>query len=277
MEKLITLIRKIPGIKLVAETSYFWITTFGIDPMKFFRAIKGLPILIREYHLLKKQNKQIHEKYKLHFKFPNPHEKKALSGQGSGHYFHQDLYVARKIFQNNPEKQVDVGSRIDGFIAHVASFRTIEVFDIRPQSPTVANIIFTKANLMNLQPELTNYCDSLSCLHALEHFGLGRYGDKIDIEGHLAGINNFHKILKKNGYFYLSVPIGPERIDFNGHRVFSIQTILDIARGKFDLICFSFIDDDGNFHENITIDQDKIQSSCGCQYGCGVFEFKKVE
>jgi len=53
------------------------------------------------------------------------------SGTASGHYFHQDLLVASRIFINNPEKHVDIGSRIDGFVAHVASFREIEVFDIR--------------------------------------------------------------------------------------------------------------------------------------------------
>ena len=58
-------------------------------------------------------------------------EKFADSGIASGHYFHQDLLVARKIFQHNPQKHVDIGSRTDGFVAHVATFREIEVFDIR--------------------------------------------------------------------------------------------------------------------------------------------------
>ena len=53
------------------------------------------------------------------------------SGIMSGHYFHQDLYVARKIFLQNPGKHVDIGSRTDGFVAHVAAFREIEIFDIR--------------------------------------------------------------------------------------------------------------------------------------------------
>ena len=34
---------------------------------------------------------------------------------------------------NNPLKHVDVGSRIDGFVAHLACMREVEVFDIRPQ------------------------------------------------------------------------------------------------------------------------------------------------
>ena len=49
--------------------------------------------------------------------------------------------------------------------------------------------------------------DSVSCLHALEHFGLGRYGDKIEPKGHKYGIQNFSDIMVKNGILYLSVPI----------------------------------------------------------------------
>jgi hypothetical protein len=37
------------------------------------------------------------------------------------------------------------------------------------------------------------YCDSLSCLHALEHFGLGRYGDPIDPRGHEKGITRWRR------------------------------------------------------------------------------------
>ena len=37
-------------------------------------------------------------------------------------YFHQDFVVARKIFERNPRLHIDVGSRVDGFVAHVATF-----------------------------------------------------------------------------------------------------------------------------------------------------------
>jgi hypothetical protein len=97
-------------------------------------------------------------------------------GVVSRHYFHQDLVVAGYIFASNSERHIDVGSRVDGFVAHVASFRVIEVIDVRPLPVTThSNIQFFKADLMHdVGSELT---DSLSCLHALEHFGLGRYGD----------------------------------------------------------------------------------------------------
>ncbi|KAA3512449.1 hypothetical protein CPJ18_07285 [Agrobacterium rosae] len=95
------------------------------------------------------------------------------AGIVKGHYFHQDLLVAGYIHAANPVRHIDVGSRIDGFVAHVASFREIEVLDVRPLQPTShKNIVFQQADLMrDAGEEIT---DSLSCLHAIEHFGLGR-------------------------------------------------------------------------------------------------------
>ena len=38
-----------------------------------------------------------------------------------------------------------------------------------------------------LRHELIECCDSLSCLHTVEHIGLGRYGDPVNCDGHLVG------------------------------------------------------------------------------------------
>ena len=69
-------------------------------------------------------------------------------------------------------------------------------------------------------------CDSISSLHALEHFGLGRYGDKIDPYGYMKGITNITKVLKSKGIFYFSVPMGKQRIEFNAHRIFNLRYLL---------------------------------------------------
>ncbi len=203
-------------------------------------------------------------------------EKKQSSGTAKGHYFHQDLLVARRVFENAPTKHVDVGSRVDGFVAHVASFRTIEVLDIRPQDAKVRNIIFRQINLMTLPPDLKNYCDSLSCLHAIEHFGLGRYGDPLDFEGHIKGLDNLHALLKPGGTLYLSCPIGPQRIEFNAHRVFSVRYMLSLFEGRFRLRRFSYVDDAGDLHEDIEMRDDPVDRNFGCYYGCGIFELEKI-
>jgi Caenorhabditis protein of unknown function, DUF268 len=155
-------------------------------------------------------------------------------GATNSEYFWQDLLVARMINTAVPDKHVDVGSRVDGFVAHVASFREIEVFDIRAITSEIPGVIFRQADLMS-EESISHfggdYCESLSCLHALEHFGLGRYGDDISCSGAEMGMTNMASIIKSGGIMYLSTPIGKERVEYNAHRVFSVDTILGYAEG----------------------------------------------
>lgn len=207
---------------------------------------------------------------------PMVREKYGASGCAEGHYFHQDLLVARRIFNNNPNKHLDIGSRIDGFVAHVASFRTIEVLDIRPLESKSPGIIFKQADLMNDCSELYDSYESISSLHAVEHFGLGRYGDNIDIYGSEKGMDNLYKILKRNGKFYFSVPIGQQRIEFNAHKVFSVSYLMELFKDRYIIDSFSFVDDKGHLFENIKMTQENIASNFGCNYGCGIFELTKL-
>ncbi|HEY1054920.1 MAG TPA: DUF268 domain-containing protein, partial [Emticicia sp.] len=194
-----------------------------------------------------------------------------------GNYFHQDLLVAQKIYNNNPVRHIDIGSRIDGFVAHVAAFRKIEIFDIRPQESTANNIVFYQADLTQLQDNMRNCTDSISSLHAIEHFGLGRYGDPIDVNGHLKAIDNIHAMLKPNGRFYFSVPIGSQRIEFNEQRVFSIEYLLRILEGKFRIDSFNYVDDNGDLFENAPLSEENIKKNFDCNwYGCGIFELTKI-
>jgi SAM-dependent methyltransferase len=201
----------------------------------------------------------------------------AGSGVARGDYFHQDLLIARRVFDNKPRRHIDIGSRIDGFVAHVASFRQIDVIDIRPQESKIKNINFIQMDFMSpVKDESRESCDSLSCLHAIEHFGLGRYGDSINAKGHLLGMENLYAILKKGGKLYFSTPIGPQRVEFNAHRVFSVHYLLEQFQGRYTIDGFSYVDDNGDLHENIPFTETDINRNFGCQYGCGIFEMTKI-
>ncbi len=195
-------------------------------------------------------------------------------GATKSEYFWQDLLVARKIFAANPEKHVDIGSRVDGFVAHVASFREIEVFDIRPITTNIPGVTFKQADLMH-PVTIVDYCDSLSCLHALEHFGLGRYGDPLDPKGYESGIRNMARILRAGGVFYLSVPVGIERVEFNAQNVFEPTTIIDIA-GSNQLLLSGFT---LFTHENGLVEMDITTEDLILvgkeRYGLGLFTFIK--
>lgn len=248
---------------------------FGINFYTLYCAIKGIPIYFINYFLLKKQIR-LYDKFKISSIYPILGEQFMESGIMKGHYFHQDLLIAQKIFHRNPFKHIDIGSRTDGFVAHVAVYREIEIFDIRHQPSTVKNISFREANLMLLDPALKDYCDSISALHSIEHFGLGRYGDPIDIMGHEKAINNIYEILKPNGIFYFSVPIGHQRIEYNAHRVFSLNYLVEFLSDKFEITNFDYVDDDGNLHENIILSLTDLNTNFNCKYGCGIFELRKI-
>jgi|SRR5579864_5740690 len=206
--------------------------------------------------------------------FPILGEWGETAGSPGGHYFHQDLLVARYIFENAPLRHVDVGSRIDGFVAHVATFREIEVIDIRPLPNVSPRIKFLRADIMQLETSMAECCDSLSCLHAIEHFGLGRYGDPINPKGHKLAFRNLTKMLKPQGVLYVSFPIGSPRVEFNAHRVFSPEEILSWEESRYlQLEKFDFVDDGGDLRRGSTPGQAAAEK---LNWGCGIYTFKKL-
>ncbi len=171
---------------------------------------------------------------------------------------------------------------IDGFVAHVASFREIEVFDVRPVSTQIPNVTFKQANLMareSIEPLIAGggYCDSLSCLHVLEHFGLGRYGDPIDPNGYKTGFANLASLLRPGARFYLSTPIGKERVEFNANWVFAPATILRLAAAQ-DLLLdrFAVFNSRTGLREiKDTERRETFAALTGEHYNLGIFVFTK--
>ena len=258
---------------LVLINRFFY--AFGFNISAFYYSIRGLPIFIKNYFLLQKQ---LHKSKDFSVKkiFPVLGEHLMESGTMRGHYFYQDFLVAQKIYINKPDKHIDIGSRIDGFVAHVAVFREIEIFDIRVQSSKLSNVKFTMCDLMNKQAIMNDYCDSISALHSIEHFGLGRYGDSIDINGHIKALDNIYHILKTGGKFYFSTPIGNQRIEYNAHRVFSLNYLINIFSDKYKIISFSYVNDNGLLIQDADLNITNINSNFDCKYGCGIFELLKV-
>ena len=201
---------------------------------------------------------------------------KKEAGINKGHYFHQDLLVAQFIFEKNPKRHIDIGSKIDGFVSHVASFREIEVLDIRElKNNKHKNIKFMQADITQPCSDI-GVTDSLSCLHALEHFGLGRYNDKIDTDGHKKGLKNIIKLIETGGHLYLSFPIGAkDEVYFNAHRIFHPKSIFlenDIMK-KIKLKRFDYVDDSGELHLNVKLEN----FPNNLKYGCGIYTFNKID
>lgn len=257
-----------PRIMLVRA---YWLLSdqFGIDPRRMLRSIRGLPRFVRDY-------RRFRSGYRGPLELrPCLQDWFEEGGATKLEYFWQDLLVARKIFAARPERHVDVGSRVDGFVAHVASFREIEVFDVRPISARIPGVTFRQADLMQPATAMAGYCDSLSCLHALEHFGLGRYGDPVDPGGFERGFANMAALLKGGGVFYLSVPVGASRVEFNGQRVLDPRAIIQLARENSLAPRELTLIREGGKVEVLVPDEARLSDLARERYALGMFTFAK--
>jgi hypothetical protein len=257
------------------KTTYKLFKNIGFDFYIFLLSIKGIPAFIKDWINFAKHNTDS-KNFGIKSLMPMLADRYDKAGVAKGHYFHQDLLIAQKVFEANPLKHVDVGSRIDGFVAHVASYREVEIFDIRELKINLKNVTFKQLDMMEESNSYSDYCDSISCLHAIEHFGLGRYGDPIDSEGHLKGFNSLHRILKPNGTLYFSTPIGNQQVVFNAHRIFSVNYLLKMFENKFQVVSFNYVDDSGDLHLEVNHESDFATVNFNLKYGCGIFELKKI-
>ena len=250
-----------------------WLKTLGLNPKRTLASLRGLPRYLKDRE---KFRSGCGSDFAWGNEFPVLDEWNVSSG-GPGAYFQQDLLVAKWIYEAKPRRHVDVGSRIDGFVGNLAVFREVEVLDIRPQDTAVRNVSFRQLDITQELPQQWRACtDSLSCLHSIEHFGLGRYGDTIDPGGHLKGLRQLMAIVEPAGIFYLSTPIGPQRIEFNAHRVFAAATLLDWFKDGWQIERFAVIVDAARVVENPDRNPQSIAANFGCQLGVGIVAARKM-
>jgi Caenorhabditis protein of unknown function, DUF268 len=183
------------------------------------------------------------------------------------HYFFQAAWLARKLSQDRPGKHVDIGSDVNA-IGVISAFVDTTFVDYRPLDVSLKGLKNRQGDLLHLEHH-DGSINSLSCLHVIEHVGLGRYGDPLDPKGAVKAAAELSRVLALNGSLFLSVPVGRERVCFNAHRVFAPDSVLRM----FTNLCLrdsALVDDEGQFHEHAL-----PEKMTGCEYGCGMFHFVK--
>jgi SAM-dependent methyltransferase len=186
----------------------------------------------------------------------------------SGHYLLHTAWAARKLAERPSSYHVDIGSSL-GFNALVSAFVPVRFYDYRAPATTLAGLETGFADLTDL-PFADEEHPSVSCMHVVEHVGLGRYGDRMDPEGDLKAIAELKRVTAPGGVLLFVVPVGRRRIQFNAHRIYGHEQVLSYFDG-FDLAEFALIPDapeDDRLIVGATPAQVDAQ-----RYGCGCFLF----
>jgi hypothetical protein len=183
------------------------------------------------------------------------------------HYVYHPAWAARILKQINPGKHVDISSAL-AFCSMISAFIPVEFYDYRPANLSLSNLKSGHADLCNLFFE-TESIESLSCMHTIEHIGLGRYGDPLDPDGDIKAINELKRVVKTNGHLLFVTPVGKPKLQFNGQRIYSFEMVMDYFSG-FSLKDYSLVIDNGEF---ISPADPKLSDMQNC--GCGCFWFQK--
>ncbi|MDD2340089.1 MAG: DUF268 domain-containing protein [Methanosarcina sp.] len=187
------------------------------------------------------------------------------------HYIYHPAWAARIIAKTKPAVHVDVSSTLH-FCSILSAFVPVKFYDYRPADLKLSNLSSGSTDLLSL-PFSSNSIESLSCMHTVEHIGLGRYGDPIDPDGDLKAIAELKRVLAVGGNLLFVVPIGGiAKIMFNAHRIYAYSQIMEYF-SELQLEEFSLILDmplSNGLISNATEDD-----ANKCTYGCGCFWFKK--
>ena len=227
---------------------------------------------ILEFYQFRNLNTQIPNRFSVSFwdLYPCLYERTAKT-DFDRHYVYHTAWASRIIAKIKPEIHIDFSSFIY-FSSIISAFTSVKFYDYRPIDLKLDNLSCEAADLLNL-PFKNESIQSLSCMHVIEHIGLGRYGDPLDSEGDLKAINELKRVLANDGSLLFVVPVGQPKIMFNAHRIYSYAQIIGYF-SEFSLEEFAFIPD--NSDETGLLYNPELKLVDQQNYGCGCFYFKKI-
>ncbi len=198
--------------------------------------------------------------------FPQVHDRTSTSTIDP-HYFYINNWAMRRVIAIAPALHIDIGSQTI-FASLLASTVNTVFVDYRPLHVTLSGMHSLGGDLLGL-PFADGALASLSCLHVIEHVGLGRYGDPLDPSGTYRAVRELVRVLAPGGSLLLATPVGRPRLCFNAHRIHVAEDIRAMAP-ELELREFSGIDDNGTLHEGVELSAFK-----DCEYACGFFWLRR--
>lgn len=226
---------------------------------------------IRQYRQFRRQSNNASPRFRLRWKdrYPCLDDGTSVTNFDT-HYLYHLAWAARVLAGTMPELHVDIGSSLH-FISLVSAFIPVKFYDYRPAKLSLRNLVTGRANLMAL-PFFDQSLRSLSCMHVVEHVGLGRYGDVLDPDGDLKAMSELMRVLAPGGTLLFVVPVGRPVIRFNAHRIYSHE---QIRWGFQELTLREFALIPDNSDKEGVIEHASPELTDNQKYGCGCFWFQR--
>ncbi len=237
---------------------------------KIFRLI-SIPFILKDYFAFKHAHSGSGRFIlRIQNAYPCLRDKTKLTGFDR-HYVYHTSWAARIIKETNPAKHVDFSSSLY-FCGIVSAFVPVEFYDYRPADLRLQNLTSREGNLMSL-PFVDNSVSSLSCMHTIEHIGLGRYGDPIDPDGDIKACKELSRVLAVGGNLLFVTPVGKEAtIEYNAHGIYTYELVMALFP-DLSLIEFSLIPEKATAGGLIrNANPALLQNE---HYACGCFVFTK--
>lgn len=188
------------------------------------------------------------------------------------HYVYHTAWAARVLARLKPDEHVDISSSLF-FCALVSAFVRVRFYDYRPPALELDNLEVGRADLTRL-PFVDDSLASLSCMHVIEHIGLGRYGDPLQVDGDLVALRELQRVVAPDGSLLLVLPVGRPRVQFNAHRIYSHQQILEqFPVAAWELREFALIPEkSASGGLLLAVSPEEVEQEV---YACGCYWFQK--
>lgn len=260
----IMILSRVPKpLRKTALCVYHWLSPI-IDPIRVVKGGKGCLRYFADWYRYSRLLNA--ETIRLVDTYPQVHDHTDAHGYDA-HYFFTNGWAIRRVIAAPPVFHVDIASQVV-FANLLSAVMPVVFVDFRPLEAKLTGLQCVAGSLLSL-PFADQSIASLSCLHVIEHVGLGRYGDALDPQGTQKAARELSRILAPEGHMFLTTPVGRPRLCFNAHRIHSPQTIREYF-SDLDLIELSGVHDDGRFVEGVGLSE--FENS---DYACGMFHFLK--
>lgn len=142
-----------------------------------------------------------------------------------------EIPFIHRVLDLEPESKIlEFGSANSKLSIELAS-RGMKVtgVDLRPNYISHPNLLFYQGNYFNIEFS-DSYFDAIIAVSAVEHAGLGAYGEKIVEDADKYLLQSFFRQLKQGGQLIITVPFGKSKITPK-YRIYDHNTLKGLLEG----------------------------------------------